>query len=104
MVMNATFNCRLTVSRPPIAHKAVGFNSPASRGVCQFNGAMNGHRTLKANLEGLERQYLTLVEFVILFSSAIVFPLNGDLTASTGTSLSGDTSWVNLSKRWPSTE
>ena len=67
MVMNATFNCRLVVSRPPIAHKAVGFNSQASRGVCQFNGAMNGHHALKANLEGLERQYLTLVEFVILF-------------------------------------
>lgn len=67
MVMNATFNCRLVVSRPPIVHKAAGFSSQASRGVCQFNGAMNGHHALKANLEGLERQYLTLVEFVILF-------------------------------------
>ena len=38
-----------------------------SRGVCQFNGAVNGHHALKANLEDLERQYLTLVEFVILF-------------------------------------
>lgn len=27
---------------------------------------MNGHHALKANLEGLERQYLTLVEFVAL--------------------------------------
>ena len=67
MVMNATFNCRLTVSRSPIAYKAVGFNSPISRGVCQFNGAASGHHALKANLEDLERQYLTLVEFVILF-------------------------------------
>lgn len=62
MVMNATFNYRLTVSRSPIAHKGVGFNSPASRGGCQFNGAMSGHHALKANLEGLERQYLTLVD------------------------------------------
>ena len=60
MVMDATFNCRLTVSRSPIAHKAVGFNSPAPKGVCQFGG----HHALKANLEGLERQYLTLVESV----------------------------------------
>jgi len=62
MVMNATFNCRLIVSHPTIAHKAVGFNSPASKGVCQFNGAINGHHALKANLEGIERQYLTLVD------------------------------------------
>jgi len=62
MVMNATFNCRLTVSRSPIAYKPVGFNSPASRGVCQFNAGTNGHHALKANLEGLERQYLTLVD------------------------------------------
>ena len=67
MVMNTTFNCRLTVSRSPIAHKEVGFNSPASRGVCQFNSPANA---LKANLEGLERQYLTLVEFVPPF----IFP------------------------------
>jgi len=67
MVMNATFNYRLTVSRSPIANKAAWFNSPASRGVCQSGGAMNGHHTLKADLDGLERQYLTLVEFVILF-------------------------------------
>jgi hypothetical protein len=71
MVMNATFNCRLIVSHPTIAHKAVGFNSPASKGVCQFNGAINGHHALKANLEGLERQYLTLVEFVAFFSSLL---------------------------------
>jgi len=69
MVVNATFNCRLTVSCSPIAHKVAGFNSPASKGFCQFNGAKNGHHALKANLEGLERQYLTLVEFVILFFS-----------------------------------
>ncbi|KAF9645096.1 hypothetical protein BDM02DRAFT_3131316 [Thelephora ganbajun] len=62
MVMNAAFNCRLTVSCSPIVHKVVGFNFPVSRGVCQFNGATNGHHALKANLEGLERQYLTLVE------------------------------------------
>jgi len=60
--MNATFNCRLTVSRSPIAYKAAGFNFPASRGACQFNGTANGHHSLKANLEGLERQYLTLVD------------------------------------------
>jgi len=60
--MNATFNYRLTVSRSPIAHKGVRFDSPASRGVCQFNGVTNGHHALKANLEGLERQYLTLVD------------------------------------------
>ena len=67
MVMNATFNCRLTVSRSPIANKAAWFNSPASGGVCQSNGAMNGHHALKADLDGLERQYLTLVESVTLF-------------------------------------
>jgi len=68
MVMNATFDCRLTVSRSPVTYKAVGFNFPASRGVCQFNGTTNGHHALKANLEGLERQYLTLVEFVVICS------------------------------------
>ena len=104
MVMNVTFSCRLAVSRPPLAHKAVGFNSPASGGVCQFGGATNGHHALKANLEGLERQYLTLVESVILFIFRYRPSLNGDLLASTGASLSGDTSWVNLSKRWPFTE
>lgn len=67
MVMNATFSCRLTVSRSPVAHKAVAFNSPASRGVCHFSGVTHGHHSLKANLAGLERQYLTLVEFVVLF-------------------------------------
>jgi len=56
--MNATFSCRLTVSRSPITQKAVGFHSPASRSACQFGG----HHALKANLEGLERQYLTLVD------------------------------------------
>lgn len=60
--MNTTFNYRFTVTRSPIAHKAAGFNSAASKGVCQLNGAMNGHHALKANLEGLERQYLTLVD------------------------------------------
>ena len=77
MVMNTTFNCRLTVSRSPIAHKVAGFNSPALRGVCQLNGPTNGHRALKADLEGLERQYLTLVEFVLSFPPVIV----GSLTA-----------------------
>jgi len=33
-----------------------------SRGVCKFDGAIHGHHTLKANLAGLERQYLTLVD------------------------------------------
>ena len=102
--MNTTFNCRLTVSRYPIAQKAVGFNSLASRGLCQFDGATHGHHALKANLVGLERQYLTLVEFVILFSSVIALSLDDDHPASIGTSLSGDTTWVNLSKRWPSIE
>lgn len=60
--MNTTFNCRLTVSRPYIAPKAAGFNSPASRDVCHLSGTINGHYALKANLEGLERQYLTLVD------------------------------------------
>ena len=64
--MNATFNCRLTVSRSPIALKVAGFNSSGSKGVCQFSSPTNGHHALKANLEGLERQYLTLVEFVLL--------------------------------------
>lgn len=74
MVMNATFNCRLAVSRPPVAHKAVGLNSPTSRGVGQFNGAMGSHHALKANLDGLERQYLTLVEFVILSFLPLAWP------------------------------
>lgn len=90
MVMNATFNCRLTVSRPPTVYKAVGFNSPSSKGVRQFNSPTNGHRTLKANLEGLERQYLTLVEFVTSLSLRYPPLLTRDFPASTGTSLSGD--------------
>lgn len=103
--MNATFDCRLTVSRFPIAHKTAGFNPPVLGGVCQFDGTTRGHHALKADLEGLERQYLTLVEFVIpFFSSAIFLSLDDNAPASTGTSSSGDTIWVNLSKRWPSTE
>lgn len=98
MVMTATFDYRLSVSRPPTVNKAAGFSFPGSKGVCQFNSVTNGHHALKANLEGLERQYLTLVEFVTLLFSVVEFFLDGDLLASTGTSSSGGTSWVNSSK------
>ena len=86
MVMNATFNCSLTVSRSPIALKAGGFNSPASRGVCQFNGPTNGHHALKANLDGLERQYLTLVEFVAFLFLPLSLVRSTATPALTGTS------------------
>ena len=79
--MNATFNYRLTVSRSPIANKVAWFNSPVSKGVCQSTGAINGHHALKADLDGLERQYLTLVEFVALFPAVIIFLLNGNHSA-----------------------
>ena len=74
MVMDVTFDCRLTVSRLPAAHKPGGFSSLSARDLCHFNGAKNGHHALKANLEGLERQYLTLVESVMLSSAAVVLP------------------------------